>query len=290
MGLFDKVSKTLNETAAKVTEATKNVKPEDIQKGFSKIADEAGKATKAVGDTAAKVVKDAKTVKPEDIGKNTLKMVSDAGAAINKHNAERKETQNNAKAVLKETKSTVPALTVHDAIVIVYLMMSADEKISAKEEQTFESIGKDMDPEYGSHRYNLVHECGNMVLDAVKSGEYSQSIHDQVAKTVWNSTNAGNGTINGKLMLWNLLAVSYADGVSCKEEQDIIRLVSRELKVAEDVLLEMEAAVKTTLAINREEELLKNSSKSYSTVEQQMNELEDRKWKIMQGIQALLTD
>ena len=138
MGLFDSVTKKLTDTAAKVSETAKNVKPEDLQKGFSKIVDEAGNATRTVGETAARVAENAKNVKPEDISKNAAKMVSDAGAAISRHNAERKETQENAKAALNQVRSAEPSLTVRNTLIIVYLMMSADRRISAEEEQTFD--------------------------------------------------------------------------------------------------------------------------------------------------------
>ncbi|MCH4207776.1 MAG: TerB family tellurite resistance protein [Solobacterium sp.] len=290
MGLFDQVTKKMSETAGKISEAAKNVKPEDIQSGLNKFANEAGKVTSTVSQSAGRIVETAKTVKPEDIKKNTEKMINDAGAAIAKHNAERKETQTQAKELLNQKKDTVPALTVHHALQIVYLMMSADMAITPEEEQTFESIGKDLDPQYDSHHYEVIQECCDLTLDAVKSDNYIQSLCNIIAKDVEQSAKAVDAVINGKVMLWNLEAIAYADGVCSPEEQQIVRFTAEQLNVPQEILQEMEYSIRTILAVNREEQYLKDSNRTYTVVEPQVNELEVRKEKIMQGVHALLVD
>ena len=290
MGLFDSVTKKLTDTAAKVSETAKNVKPEDLQKGFSKIVDEAGNATRTVGETAARVAENAKNVKPEDISKNAAKMVSDAGAAISRHNAERKETQENAKAALNQVRSAEPSLTVRNTLIIVYLMMSADRRISAEEEQTFDSIARETDPQYEEHRKELIEECDGIIQKAEKAADYSQCLQEHISEAIRQSENAAETAVNGRLMVWNLEAIAYADGVSAAEEQDIIHFTAKELKVDDTVLLEMEAAIRTMLAIDREAQWMKDSSRPYSAVEPQLKELDARKEKIMQGVHALLTD
>jgi hypothetical protein len=52
--------------------------------------------------------------------------------------------------------------------------------------------------------------------------------------------------------------------------------------------MEMEHTIRTLMAIEQEEEWLRNSNRSYAIVESHMNELADRRNAVMRGVNALL--
>lgn len=279
MAFLDKLSKTLSDTATKVTEASKNIDTKQIQKNL----------TQTINDTASKVKDTASSIDPKDIPGSLSKMASNAGQAITKHNEERKETQKTAKELLNQRQSQQSGMTVHDAMTVIYLLMSVDRNYTAEEETVFLSAGKEIDTQFDQNKETLITECTSLVKET-ESGLFEQNIHDAVAKAIWKSSSSPDATISGKLMIWNMIAAAYADGICTNVEHNLIEFAAKELKVEAEVILEMESSMKTLLAVNREEDWLKASTKPYAIVHPQMEELENRKTNIMQGIQALLKD
>lgn len=279
MALFDNLAKTLADAAAKAAEATKSIDAKEIQKNL----------TNAVNDTVSKVKDTAGAIDPKDIPGSLTKMASDAGQAIVKHNNDRKESQASAKEVLHSAQVKQNYVTIHDAMKVIYLLMFSDKDFTEEEKAVFLSAGNAIDPNFSSDKDALIAEC-TAVIQAAENGNYEQNIHDAVAKTIWNSSNEKDTTVSGRLLVWNMIAAAYADGNCSSDEHDLIQFAGRELKVEPETIQEMESAMKTMIAVSKEAQWLKESGRSYSEVQPQVDELENRRNTIMQGIQALLKD
>ncbi|MCI1722534.1 MAG: hypothetical protein LKM41_06850 [Lachnospiraceae bacterium] len=279
MALFDNLAKTLADAASKAAEATKNIDAKEIQKNL----------TNAVNDTVTKVKDTADAIDPKDIPGSLSKMASDAGQAIVKHNNDRKESQASAKEVLHSAQAKQNYLTVHDAMKVIYLLMFSDRDFTEDEKAVFLSAGSEIDPSFSSDKDALIAEC-TAVIQAAENGNYEQNIHDTVAKTIWNSSKEKDAAVSGRLLIWNMIAAAYADGNCAADEHDLIRFAGNELKVETEIIQEMESAMKTMIAVSKEEQWLKESGRTYNEVRTQVDELENRRNIIMQGIQALLKD
>ena len=286
MAFLDKLTKTISETADKVSEAAKNIDTEQLQKDAKKAAlDTLSKAK----DASAVVTNTAKQIDPNDIQGSLTKMADNAGKAIVKHNEERKETQAAAKDILANQKVNEPLMTVHDALAVIYLSMNIDKNYSQEEDSVFLAAGNEIDENFDANKNALMIEVQETVKEA-GTDHRNEKIQEAVKQLIVHSSTEENATISGRMMIWNLIAAVYADGYCAEEEHQLIVFVAEELHVAEDTLMEMEAAMKTMIAVNREEKWLNESDRPFRLIQPQMEEVKRRKENIMQGINALLKD
>lgn len=177
-----------------------------------------------------------------------------------------------------------------DALRIIYFLISSDMDITAEEEEMFDAIGKDMDPSFDSYKENIINECREFMDQAADAEDYYDLVRDQVTAAIQSSKASSAGTIQPRVLVWNLISIAFADGEYSDNERRLIRSAVRLMNIDLSVMLEMEAAVQTLLAVQKEEEFLKASERKYSEVEPQLNEIAERKTVIMQSVQALLTD
>lgn len=271
----ENLTKTVNDTASKLNETVKNVDVKQV--------------AKTITDTTTNVIETVKNTDPKDIPANIADMTKNASEAYAKHEKERKETKEAAKAVLKQEAATVPCLTIQDALLIIYLLMMIDHEYSEKEESIFQSAGKEIDAEFDAHREELIKECNEIVTKA-EEGSYTENIKKAVAAAVAKSFMEKDTAVSGRLMVWNMIVAAYADDICSNEEYDLIAFVAEKMKVDASVMLEMTYTIKSMIAVEREEEWLKKSNRSYAEVDPQMKELAARKANMMQSIQALLKD
>lgn len=290
MAFLDKLTKTISETADKVSDAAKNIDKEQLKLDAAKAAmDTLSKAKDTSVAMANSVTNTAKQIDPKDIPGSLTKMADNAGKAIIKHNEERIETQAAAKEILTKKAANEPQMTVHDALAMIYLLMNVDGQYSQEEEAVFNSAGKEINLQFNESKDSLVKECQEIVNKA-QNGDFLENIRQALEELMIHSSKETDQTIGGRLMVWNLIAAAYADGLCSKEEHELILYVTEQLHVAEDVEMEMEAAMKTMLAVNREEQWLNDSNRPFRTIQPQMEEVKKRKENIMQGVQALLKD
>jgi uncharacterized tellurite resistance protein B-like protein len=195
-----------------------------------------------------------------------------------------------AKDAMAAPKEANELILPSDALRIIYFLISSDMELSSEELEMFDAIGADMDPAFGNHKDMIISECSAYMEQASDQGDYYDLIRDQITAALQSSKASSEGTIHPRLLIWNLISIAFADGDYSDNERRMIRSVVRLMNIDLSVMLEMEAAVQTLLAIEREEEFLKSSDRKYAEVELQMNEIADRKTVIMQSVQALMTD
>ena len=123
------------------------------------------------------------------------------------------------------------------------------------------------------------------------SSEETSAAAGVLSKTQEAQTSAPKESgIRGKILVWDLLTVAYSEGEYSSNEKRLLRFIAKCLGVDYAILLEMEHTVRTLLAIEAEENWLKNTDRSYAVVEERVNELTERKNTIMLGIRTLMVD
>lgn len=181
-------------------------------------------------------------------------------------------------------------LSTKDALKIIYYLMSSDGIIQDKEEEKFDEIARAMDPSFDEHKADLLNECKAQVEKAYDEDDYYDYIHDSIRDIVEASRKTNKGEVQGRLLIWNMLAIVYSDGNRSAIEQRLIRYTAREISIDKAILPEMEASIKTMAALQDEAQWLMDSGREYTRVKEQMEQITKRQHTIMQGVEALITD
>ncbi len=252
-----------------------------------------------IKDLADKLPDNLKEIDVEDSVKKIAKKGQDAFEVIKAKGEEaiatHKEKQGQKKAAvseaLKDEDDKEIILSIPDALEIVYCFMAVDGVISGEEEIRFTEVGKELDPEFDQHRNELM-LTGNRLLEtsAAYEEDYYDSIHDHVGNLILRSAEKDGSGIRGKVLVWDLLTIAYAEGHYSENEKRLMRYIAKTLGVDHTTLLELEHALRTLLAIENEEAWLKGTDRQYAVVQERVNELADRKMAVMSGVNALIAD
>ena len=201
-----------------------------------------------------------------------------------------------------EKKSGAAVLSMRDAMRIMYCLMLADGNISEEEKGKLDEIGRTCDSYFDSYKTQLIEECNNAIRLGTKRNsdlalctpeereEYYDLIHDYVGEILIGDNIHKSDGMQAKVLLWNLLAIANSEGEYSKNEKRFIRYFALKTGIDGSVRMEMEQTFSTLVAIEREEVWLKSSDRPYRVIEERVNELQDRKNAIMQGVNALIKD
>lgn len=252
------------------------------------------KLTDTVKQSADSFVKSAQenlpeTMKNVNVAESMREMAQKSSEALAKFRKESENTDISARAALESIKPKL-AVSTEDSLKIYYYFSAVDQQITQEEINKFIEIGHEIDPVFDEHRNQIIEFCDYELSKVIDEDDHYDTVHDCIGDCLRHSIETKANDINGKLLLWNLYVLSYSDGTSSKDEQRIIRYISKKMDIDKAVPLEMESTIKTLMAMEEEEVFLKNSNKKYTEVEVQLNELADRRNVIMQGIHALITD
>lgn len=199
-------------------------------------------------------------------------------------------------------KKSCAVLSIQDALRIMYCLMLADGNISEEEKGKLEEIGRTCDSYFDSYKAQLFEECDNAILPKTKRNidlalctpeereEYYDHIHDYVGEILIGDNIHKSDGMQAKVLLWNLLAIANSEGDYSTNEKRFIRYFAMKTRIDNSVRMEMEHTFSTLIAIEREEVWLKSSDRPYRVIEERVNELQDRKNAIMQGVNALIKD
>ena len=262
MGLFDNVKKKLSETAEGVINQAQNL----------------GESMKDIN---------LKDINLQD----SLKDLSQKGADVfNDLQTGAIEMVKNVQGAFAKQEEPNELIIPEDALRMIYYVMAADGRLDGAEVSKFDEIGKDIDPKFEEHKDDLLTECAARIEKEKDPEYYIDNITDSISDAIKHSQSLSEGVIYPKLLLWNLLVISFADDEYSETEKKLLRSVLRWLNIDKSVLDEMESTIQTLYAIEKEEAWLKSTNRLFSEVEKNLNELADRRQAIMQGVQALLLD
>ena len=186
------------------------------------------------------------------------------------------------------TPNTINTITTEGAIKVFYLMMLADGQLQPAEEERFDSIGLELDPNFISNKDRIIAECKSEMESVFEPESYYDIISGAV-DSILTSSIEDNAPISPKLLIWNLFSVAYSDGNCDPSEKNLIRTIAKKLKVDKAICLEMESSLQTLIDIEKEITYIKTTDRPYRTIEAMVNELADRKNVITESIKALVT-
>ena len=179
-------------------------------------------------------------------------------------------------------------LSTASALQIIYYLIAADEEILQSEEEEFELIGKELDPDFCNHRETIIEACRNQMDKVIDPEDYLDVLQEGIGAAIRESCATENSFITPNLLLWDLLTIAYSDGGYDEKERKLLKYVARNLNVDKAVFLELENSIQTMFAIEHELAWVKTTDRPYLTIESVVNELVNRKNVIFESVQDLI--
>ncbi len=272
MGLFDKAREALENATKSVEQAAKSI-------DLSQITGKVGDAAKSVGDAIQGIIPNQ--------GKENIPAPADS----EEPEAVEGPANEEPKAVVPEVVKPpeMKAISTHSALKIFYYMMSADGMILHNEEEKFDSIGNELDPNYAEHKDAIIAECKAHLGTVIDPEEYYDVVQDGVGEAIATSVPTDDSFITPKLLAWDALSLAYSDENYDETERKLLKYIVRKTNIDRAVFLEMESSMHTLMDIEREIAWVKTTNQPYLTIEGVLNELAERKTVIMDSVRDLIT-
>ena len=266
----------------------------NIKKNIQKSADD---LKKTVSDVADNLPDNVKNINVGDsvkdaahMGQSTLgSLVSKSSAVLGDKLDRTKKTEEAVRSALEMETGGERTLSVKDALKLIYCLMAVDGSISPEEEETFREIGTNLDPDFQQWKDELIADLSMKEAVLSDGDEYFDFIHDYMAEILYKAEDTGEG-IGAKTLIWDLLVMAFSEGDYSANERRLVRFAAKALSIDPAIPLEMEQTLRTITALDKEEEWLKSMNRPYSVIEEQVNELKERRETIMTGVHALIED
>ena len=268
----------------------------NIKKNIQKSADD---LKKTVSDAAENLPGSVKNINVGDSAKDAANkgksalgsLVSKGGAALGDKLDRTKKTDAAVKTALEKGTNAAGEriVSVKDSLKLIYCLMAADGSISPEEEEKFQEIGNSLDPDFEQWKDELTADLSMKEAVLPDEDEYFDFIHDYAAEILYKAEDTGEG-IGAKTLIWDLLVMAFSEGDYSANERRLVRFAAKALSIDPAIPLEMEQTLRTITALDKEEEWLKSMNRPYSVIEEQVNELKERRETIMTGVHALMED
>ena len=183
---------------------------------------------------------------------------------------------------------SIQAISTRNAIKIFYYLMAADGQIYHNEEEKFDLIAKELDPNFVSNKEKIVLECKAQLDKVIDPEDYYSVLQEGIEDALLSSRTTADTFITPKLLLWDLLTLAYSDEQYDEPERKLIKYIMRKTNVDKAVFLEMESSILTLIDIENELTWIKTTNKPYLTIEAMVNELADRKNAIFESVKDLI--
>ena len=267
-----------------------------IKKNIQKSADD---LKKTVSDATENLPDSVKNINVGDSAKDAANkgksalgsLVSKGGAALGDKLDRTKKTDAAVKTALEKGTNAAGEriVSVKDSLKLIYCLMAADGSISPEEEEKFREIGNSLDPDFEQWKDELTADLSMKEAVLPDEDEYFDFIHDYAAEILYKAEDTGEG-IGAKTLIWDLLVMAFSEGDYSANERRLVRFAAKALSIDPAIPLEMEQTLRTITALDKEEEWLKSMNRPYSVIEEQVNELKERRETIMTGVHALMED
>lgn len=177
------------------------------------------------------------------------------------------------------------------AITAFYYLVASDGVISGEELYKFDELAKQIDPEgFETYRDELIQSCEAQIGSVIDTDDYLDVIIEGIDKAIQKSSATFEVRIPTRLVVWDMLVISYADADYSENERKVIKHVVRLMEIERSVFMEMESMIKTAEAVDRELEWLKTSNRPYNEVRPLIEEIEKRQSNIQKSAQNLIED
>ena len=182
----------------------------------------------------------------------------------------------------------INSVSTKNALKIIYYLMAADGQVFHSEEEKYDSIGKEIDPEFADHKEQIIKECQAQLDKVIDPGDYYDVLQDGIEDALLSSRQTADTFITPKLLVWNLLTVAYSDESYDEAERKLIKYIVRKTDIDKALFLEMESSILTLMDIEKELAWIKTTNRPYLTIEAMVNELADRKGVIFESVKDLI--
>lgn len=182
----------------------------------------------------------------------------------------------------------IKSISTRNAIKIIYYLMAADGEVFHSEEEKYDAIGAELDPNFAEHKEQIVKECQAQMEKVIDPEDYYDVLQDGVEAAISSSIQTEDTFITPKLLVWDLLTVAYSDESYDEAERKLLKYVVRKLNIDKAVFLELESSILTLLDLEKELAWIKTTDRPYLTIEAMVNEIADRKSVIFESVKALI--
>lgn len=194
----------------------------------------------------------------------------------------------NQSIISDEGVLNITSISTKNALKIIYYLMAADGEIFHSEEEKFNSIGKELDPDFAVLKDKVTSECQASLDKVIDPEDYYDALQDGIEAALLSSKKTEDTFITPKLLIWDLLTVAYSDENYNDVERKLIKFIVRKLNIDKAVFLEMESSILTLMDMEKELAWIKTTDKPYLTIEAMVNEIADRKNVIFESIKDLI--
>lgn len=184
---------------------------------------------------------------------------------------------------------SITAISTKSALKIIYYLMAADGEIFHSEEEKFDAIGKELDPNFAENKEKIVNECQKQLDKAIEPEDFYDTLQDGVEEALLASRQTADTFVTPKLLVWDLLTIAYSDEKYDEAERKLLKYIVRKTNIDKAQFLEMESSILTLMDIEKELAWIKTTNKPYLTIEGMVNELADRKNVIFESVKDLIS-
>lgn len=182
----------------------------------------------------------------------------------------------------------IKIVSTRSALKIIYYLMAADGEVFHSEEDKFDAIGKELDPDFAKNKEQIITECQAQLDKVMEPDDYYDVLQDGVEDALILSRQTADTFITPKLLVWDLLTVAYSDESYDEAERKLIKYIVRKTNIDKAVFMEMESSILTLRDIEKELTWIKTTNKPYLVIEAMVNELADRKNVIFESVKDLI--
>lgn len=234
-------------------------------------------------ETASSVKDAVKDVKIPEIKKPDVK-------GFFKKSAESKqEISKGQEAELSKSEiQIVKEISPVNAVKIFYYLIASDGDIAFAEEERFNQIAAEIDPEFEEHRNYVIKTCKEHLDRIIDGDDYYDVVQDGVEEALLSEQVLDKGSVPAKLLVWDLITIANSDELYAEVERKLIKYIVRKVDIPKDVFLEMENIYLTVKDIEKEIEWIKGTDRPYRTIEKTVRELERREQAIIESVKALI--
>lgn len=188
----------------------------------------------------------------------------------------------------KSEENVIRAISTKNAIKVFYYMIAVNGEFSHEEEEKFDEIGKQIDPNFSESKDGIIAECKEQIAKVIDSDDYYDVIQDGVEESILIPDVTADSFITPKLLVWDLLTIAYSDEQYDEKERKLLKYIVRKFNIDSTIFLEMENSLQTLMDIEKETNWIKTTNRPYLTIEAQVNELADRRNIIFESVKDLV--
>ncbi|HJA25211.1 MAG TPA: hypothetical protein H9795_04055 [Candidatus Fournierella merdigallinarum] len=176
------------------------------------------------------------------------------------------------------------------AIKIFCYLMAADGAATVDEQECFQAIGTELDPD-GFHEYQeqIVEEVERQLHSGMEEEDAYELLLEGIDRELAEPAEDDAG-IGVRLLVWDLLTIALSNADYASAERKLIKHIVRVTGTEHSVFFEMEHSMKTIAAIEKEMNWIEQSTRPYAQVRPIVDELDKRRAAAMEGVRQLIED